>query len=302
MATRTASAPPSSAQGSASHGKAPQEHFLIFQEDEADKFWFARLEGSSWTAQWGRRGGKGQSKTYTFATPEKAQADFERKVSEKFAKGYCKAPEGAKAAEVEHKPSYHFRLVKKGEDQFGGMPPGVTEQSWPRCKECERPQQFLFMLHAHPERLPLKEHAAVAVFMCDGELSGGGCATYEPDSGANAVLLLSQKALASPALKQAPGGEKGSPEPLERRGFSYREKLEREPVDEENSDNNTDKVGGYPGWLQGAEFQNCRKCRKHMRFVAQLADQGEINFGDAGEAYLFVCPEEHEGRFLWQCC
>ncbi|MDY7230160.1 hypothetical protein [Hyalangium rubrum] len=63
-----------------------------------------------------------------------------------------------------------------------------------------------------------------------------------------------------------------------------------------------DKVGGYPGWLQSAEPQKCRKCHKPMRFVAQLNDQeGELNFGDASVGYLFVCPAEHEGRFHWQC-
>lgn len=282
---------------------APRECFLIFREDGADKFWFARLEGSSWTAEWGRRGTKGQSKTYTFATPEKAQADFEKKVREKLDKGYETAPQGSKAAEVARKPSYHFKLVKKGADQFGGMPPGVSEQGWPRCKDCKHPMQFLFMLHAHPERLPLQKNAAVAVFMCGGEVSGGSCPTYEPASGANAVLLLSKEAVALRALKQPPAGEKATPEVLERQGFSYHEVLESDPEDdEENSDENTDKVGGYPGWLQGAEFQKCRKCRKPMRFVAQLDDQGKLNFGDSGEAYLFVCPEEHEGRFLWQCC
>lgn len=297
MAPRTASSP----RTRASRVKARKEHYLIFQEDEADKFWFARLEGSRWTAEWGRRGSKGQSKTYTFATPKEAQADFDAKAREKLDKGYSKAPQGAKANEVVRKPSYRFRLTKKGEDQFGGIPPGITEKSWPRCKDCQQPQQFLFVLHAHPERLPLKKAAALAVFMCEGEVSGGSCATYEPGSGANAVLLLSREALAQPALKQAPAGKQGTPQPLARRGFSYREKLEIEPADEENSDNNTDKVGGYPGWLQGAEFQKCRKCKKRMRFVAQLHDQRELNFGDMGEGYLFVCEEEHEGRFLWQC-
>lgn len=205
----------------------------------------------------------------------------------------------AKAPKANRKPSYHFKLANKGVDQFGGMPPGVSAKNWPRCKDCEQPMQFLFMLHAHPQRLPLKKSAALAVFMCAGEISGGSCSTYQPDGGANAVLLLSKKALAVPALDQPPAGKKGAAEVLLKKRFSYRKVLETEP--ETSFEGVTDKVSGYPGWIQGPELQNCRKCRKPMHFVAQLHDQGKLNFGDTGEGYLFVCPQEHEGRFLWQC-
>jgi predicted DNA-binding WGR domain protein len=278
-------------------------YFLIFREDGSNKFWFGRLDGASWTAEWGRRGSKGQSKTYTFATPEKARADFEAKVREKVGKGYEIAPEGARVAEAVGKPSWRFKLGKEGEDQFGGMPPGVDEEAWPHCKDCEHPQQFILLLNAHEQRLPLKKHAGLALFMCDGEVSRGSCDTFDPYSGANAVLLLSREALTRPPLKRHPPGEMATSKVLSRRGFLYREVLDPEPTDEENSRAMHDKVGGYPGWLQGVETPKCRKCRKRMSFVAQLEDQaGELNFGDSGEGYLFVCPEEHEGRFLWQCC
>jgi predicted DNA-binding WGR domain protein len=303
MATR-ASTSTSRSSKSAAGKPSGKKRFLIFREEGADKFWFATLEGARWTAEWGRRGYKGQSKMYTFETPKQAQADFEAKVQEKLGKGYENAPQGAKAAEVVRKTGYRFKLANKGEDQFGGMPPGVSEEDWPRCKDCDQPMQFLFLLNAHPERLPLKKSAALAVFMCGGEVSGGGCPTYDPNDGANAVLLLSKKALALPAIEQPPAGEQGQSEELLPKRFLYREvpELEPEEEDEENMDGMADKVGGYPGWLQDAEVPKCRKCRKPMHFVAQLHDQGKLNFGDSGEAYLFVCPQEHEGRFLWQCC
>jgi hypothetical protein len=39
-----------------------------------------------------------------------------------------------------------------------------------------------------------------------------------------------------------------------------------------------------------------------MVLAVQL-DAGDtgMNFGDVGVGYAFICPDEHEGRFLWQC-
>lgn len=234
MAPRTSSSSARTQQAAASGSKSQrkQEHFLIFREDGSNKFWFARWEGARWTAEWGRRGGKAQTKTYTFRTPEQARANFEAKVREKLDKGYAPAPAGARAKEAVGKPSYRFKLGRGGEDQYGGMPPGVDAAAWPKCKDCRLPMQFLFLLNAHPERVPLRKSAALAVFMCDGSISEGGCETWSPGAGANAVLLLSGKALASPALKQPPASAKGAPQMLARRGFRYREKFEQEPTDE----------------------------------------------------------------------
>jgi uncharacterized protein YwqG len=67
------------------------------------------------------------------------------------------------------------------------------------------------------------------------------------------------------------------------------------------------KVGGYPVWVQDDEIPKCAKCKKPMTFVAQIdssnhpkADRN-INFGDCGSSYVFLCKTHDTGKFLWQC-
>jgi hypothetical protein len=55
-------------------------------------------------------------------------------------------------------------------------------------------------------------------------------------------------------------------------------------------------VGGEPVWPQGDETPG-----PGWRLVAQLDDGLGHNVGDASIGYLFVSPDEAEGRFPWQC-
>ncbi len=57
-------------------------------EGTASKFWEVSLDGSNVTTRWGRIGSDGQSKTKTFPTPAKAQAEYDKLIEEKSAKGY----------------------------------------------------------------------------------------------------------------------------------------------------------------------------------------------------------------------
>jgi DNA ligase-1 len=62
----------------------------LFENTEggASKFWEVSVSGSSMTTRWGKIGSAGQTKTKTFATAEKAQAEADKLVSEKQAGGY----------------------------------------------------------------------------------------------------------------------------------------------------------------------------------------------------------------------
>ena len=59
------------------------------------------------------------------------------------------------------------------------------------------------------------------------------------------------------------------------------------------------KVGGHPAWLEQEEPPpNCSVCHAPMRFIAQLDTlDEEVDFG-GGMAYVFLCADEHEGRWL----
>jgi hypothetical protein len=57
-----------------------------------------------------------------------------------------------------------------------------------------------------------------------------------------------------------------------------------------------DKIGGYPSWIQGDDTPRCG-CRRRMRFACQFVGHGDdIDFGDSGLAYVFVCAAGRCGQ------
>lgn len=48
------------------------------------------------------------------------------------------------------------------------------------------------------------------------------------------------------------------------------------------------KIGGHVYWIQGDAMPKC-KCKKSMRIIGQFASHDDLQFGDAGIAYLFYC-------------
>ena len=69
-----------------------------FREGTSRKFWEIALEGASFTLRWGRIGTQGQSQVKTFAGDAKAQAEHDKLVREKLAKGYREVGGAAVAA------------------------------------------------------------------------------------------------------------------------------------------------------------------------------------------------------------
>lgn len=59
-----------------------------FSEGSSNKFWAIRLDGVSYTVNYGKTGTAGQTQTKTFATPEVAQKEHDKLVAEKLKKGY----------------------------------------------------------------------------------------------------------------------------------------------------------------------------------------------------------------------
>lgn len=185
---------------------------------------------------------------------------------------------------------YEFRLVERGEDQLGGSPRGVDSERWLECEDCRSPMAFVLLLGRHHRRLRLARHGAVALFHCvnhEGE---------QPRPAHNAVLLLDPEQLAS-----EPGGLVGAG-PLRRRQLRYSREVEANPWasgSHRMGSSPVNKVGGYPRWRGEERTPLCAVCGQPMALVAQL-DGGldpDLHL-DGRVGYLFVCPDEHEGRFL----
>lgn len=282
-------------------GKAPvpqvaKQTWLRFREEGSDKFWFATLDGNRYTLRWGKRGTAGQSKDFTLDSEEKAAKELAKKIQGKLDDGYEHAPEGAAAAEVAGRRAFamSFTEEQSGEgDWISGAPGAATP--WPRCSHCSKPMEHLATFHAHPQRLPLTAHEAVAVFQC----ATGSCPAYQPGSGANAVLGVKGSGT---ARAEVPAGlEVQSAQSIEyEEGVLERERGE----DDDEPSPQGSKLGGYPTWVHGPpepDALNCTRCKKELRFVGQL-DAGDtgMNFGDVGLGYVFFCADGCEGRFLSQ--
>ena len=59
-----------------------------FSEGTSHKFWAIELDGSSFTARWGKIGTQGQSKRQDFESPEEAKREFDKLIASKLKKGY----------------------------------------------------------------------------------------------------------------------------------------------------------------------------------------------------------------------
>lgn len=289
-----------SAGTSAAAAEAPAQRVprraLVMKEDGASKFWIAELADTQWTARWGKRGSEGQSKTSSFDSAEKAAKDFDKKVREKLDKGYRDVAEGEDPSKLAGREgwSMKFGRWKPGSDQIHGAPP-LDASRWPTCRACRRPLETLAVLHRHAERLPLTHTAAIAVFQC-GETE---CEPWDPARGGNRVLLLGESDLAAEPPKPPAGCEHARPQSIAYGKPRFELDPEKEEVEEQPDGNS--KLGGFPGWVQHPEVPTCDACAKPMRFVAQLAgNEAGMNFGDVGVGYLFICPEEHQGKFLSQ--
>lgn len=65
-----------------------------------------------------------------------------------------------------------------------------------------------------------------------------------------------------------------------------------------------DKLGGWPRWIQGAEYPTCPTCQNSMRVVFQIDSEDHIPymFGDSGIGHITQCPEHHNVvAFGWAC-
>lgn len=79
--------------------------------------------------------------------------------------------------------------------------------------------------------------------------------------------------------------------------------LEQES-DEEISPSDQDKLGGWPHWIQGAEYPDCPDCGRQMQLLMQLASEDHLPymFGDMGIGHITQCPQHPEVlAFGWAC-
>lgn len=65
-----------------------------------------------------------------------------------------------------------------------------------------------------------------------------------------------------------------------------------------------DKLGGWPRWIQGAEYPNCPQCRQPMHLLFQLDSNDNLDFmfGDVGTGHITQCAIHKDMvAFGWAC-
>jgi hypothetical protein len=67
--------------------------------------------------------------------------------------------------------------------------------------------------------------------------------------------------------------------------------------------NGSDKLAGWPCWIQGVEYPNCPRCGRRMQLVFKhTGDEMPFMFGDMGIGHITQCPEHQEVvAFSWAC-
>jgi uncharacterized protein YwqG len=209
------------------------------------------------------------------------------------------------------------------EFKLGGNPVLYNEEPWPLCNNCGQEMGFLAQVPLQSPILFSNFCSMAYIFMCPGKFDDRGwltCATYDPHSGANKVIVqeYSDKALICEHPSDFPDYSltlSYAPEPhIDTSDYSLSDALLHAVY-------GSTKLGGVPAWLQSNETPVCPSCGEPAIFIAQFdseldgslpADPAEwdsdtykfFQFGSAGIGYLFICQNKCNpgtGFFLWQC-
>lgn len=247
-------------------------------------------------------------------------------------------PWRAKHARTAFKPVVEAGNLSGVLSWFGGEPSGSGDDVWPICKQCQAPMRF-FVQIALAEvpakaQLPLTD-GILQLFYCSTD--DGSCETWEPFSGTHFARVLQEAS----GLWSAPAGVEpfpkkaitnwdavqDHPHPEEHNdlGLSYDHDFKRNrvsvrcddpPLNIEDLDVNLDvaeaiamaepgdKIGGWPHWIQGAEYPHCPRCQTRMALLLQVDSEDNLDymFGDAGCAHLTYCPKHPDVlAFGWAC-
>jgi hypothetical protein len=194
-----------------------------------------------------------------------------------------------------------------GAAQLGGLALLGADEEWPSCRGCQAPMRLFLQidLAALPPAFAARGSGILQLFYCSTD--DGRCETWAPFSGTHLVRLL--------------GGEMGrashppSVTPFPARHVSFWEEIVDYPSAEEPDDAGAgahddhlpafgDKLGGWPAWVQGAEYPSCPTCGTRMELVFQIDSENNIPhmFGDMGCGHITQCPEHPEVlAFGWAC-
>src|SRR4051794_31895715 len=190
--------------------------------------------------------------------------------------------------------------------KFGGQPVWVDKPAWPLSRTTGRPMRFICQV-GPPADMQAGGRVMAYVFMTDEDEYVEG--TYEAEAGENAVILQPGPFAAvvqTQPLRTGPTLQQWIDDMISRVRRPQDVELAVDFVetapDDPAADRNWSQFLGEPRWLQGDDWPPGGP----WRFLLQIDSQGgghyDVNFGDAGVAYVFVAADGGAARFFWQCC
>ncbi len=199
--------------------------------------------------------------------------------------------------------------------KFGGSPVGFPQDRWPVCS-LGTPLTFLAQIRLDAPMAFSDRYAMAYVFMCqtyDEETSAATHETFDPEGDHTAVILVERP---SSNVTRSPVGTlvefeisfEQLTEPAVSWAETYSLTADLEDLEYENEEDypdETHRLGGRVGWIQGPERPVDGRGRP-MRFLCQF-DACEIAEEDpnielyAGDGIIYVFfSEEGYGRVVWQ--
>ncbi|MCW2934730.1 MAG: hypothetical protein JWM19_5692 [Actinomycetia bacterium] len=187
----------------------------------------------------------------------------------------------------------------------GGVPLVPAGFSWPACRTCGGPMQFLAQVMLGDLGLDGWQDV-LSVFMCQND--PGLCEEWDPAAGGNQVLLFPPAGLRAAVVPPGPATMLGEASAVQyvAADEEYAEALPVWAAREGRPETDVlGQFGGQPLWVQGDETPACPGCARPMSFAVQLEEGHDYrtaaNFGGRGCGYGFACHPCGTSAFLWQC-